>query len=123
MRWIELSDGDAKSLHILPCSVKHDGHVEGSKFGFSDSDGKLRSKFQGRLLHGHKVDLKAYNFTGFCLDFSDNESGEETTELVRHHNQFDSILVWEHGRDVDATNAWIKVEELLNLSRALGKAD
>lgn len=123
MRWIELSDGDAKSLHILPCSVKYDGSVEGSKFGISDSDGKLRSKFQGRLLHGRKVDLKAYGFTGFSLDFSENESSDETAELVRHHNQFDSILVWEHGRDVDATNAWVKVEELLKLSRALGSVN
>ncbi|KAJ2849930.1 hypothetical protein IWW36_002279 [Coemansia brasiliensis] len=94
-----------EKLHLLPCSVSHDGTARTDYFILStEPDQTLVTSFRGRQLQGCQISLPA-DYTGHVVVESmaaDDTAFEDSNSKMRLElqstEQFDKFTVWEHDR-------------------------
>ncbi|KAJ2822587.1 hypothetical protein IWW50_004149, partial [Coemansia erecta] len=114
-------------LHLLPCSIDHDGPVKSSTYFIPQpqtKDSTFETAFRGRQLHGRSIELPE-GYSGHvvveCVSENTNDIAFEENDgcaqlELRSTEQFDRFTVWEHDRlpmpdddEVISALAWIQV--------------
>ncbi|KAH7061940.1 ribonuclease H2, subunit C, partial [Paraphoma chrysanthemicola] len=119
------------TANLLPARINHNGPVNDTERYWkpsTDEKGTQHAYFRGRHLHGTKLPLPE-NYTGVVLNVTDKEAPKTQTQahqrqqaqhdeddaededgledmdvevkIAEQIGEFDEIMVWEHGGQVD----------------------
>ncbi|KAJ2121468.1 hypothetical protein GGF48_004108, partial [Coemansia sp. RSA 921] len=117
--------GASAELHLLPCSVDHNGPAKTTTYFLPKQTGTtFEAAFRGRQIHGRSVDLP-HGYAGHVVESTTGSFGafeNDTSARVEllSVEQFTSITVWEHDQlprpDDEAISAlaWTKVAQSIH---------
>ncbi|KAL1798536.1 hypothetical protein ACET3X_002573 [Alternaria dauci] len=149
---IQPSNPQKCTPNLLPARVHHNGPINDAERYWrpeTDEKGKRHSYFRGRHLHGTTIPLPN-NYTGAILHVTDRqlpqsqaqpqqspadddddddenaEAGESMpveVKIVEQVGEFDQVIVWGHGGEVDGSgdafirgiNEWVGFAESMHI--------
>lgn len=123
---IQPSNPQKCTPNLLPLRINHNGHINSTSRHWTpttDASQKQHAHFRGRHLHGTRLDLPE-GYTGAVLNVTDKllpvQAREQTQQedddeeedgegmdvevkVAEQIGEFDEVIVWGHGGEVDGS--------------------